>query len=133
MQATPETIRGSVDPRLLKKADRLFLNSNTSIWTELLQNSRRAGATLIDVSIQDGGENSSIVTMHDNGHGVDDFRKLLTLGQSGWDEATQQREDPAGMGLFALCRSKGKVHSGNRRMKISRPGFLGESETWVEL
>src|SRR5258708_32616779 len=117
MQATPETIRGSVDPRLLKKADRLFLNSNTSIWTELLQNSRRAGATLIDVSIEDGGENSSIGTKDDNGHGGDDFRKLLTLGQSGWGEATQQKEEPAGMGLVGLFSSEVEGSSGKPRMK----------------
>src|SRR5437868_241643 len=102
MQETFETIRGEVSQDLLQKADRLFLNSDASVWTELLQKSRRAGATCVEIRIDELSEKQCLVTISDNGKGVSNFRNLVILGKSGWDQETDKKEDPAGMGLFAL-------------------------------
>ncbi len=132
MQETFGTIRGEVSQDLLQKADHLFLNSDASVWTELLQNSRRAGATCVEIRIDELSEKQCLVTISDNGKGVSDFRHLVILGKSGWDQETDKKEDPAGMGLFALCRSEVEVHSGNLRAKISPSCFRGESVAVVE-
>ncbi len=132
MQEPLERFRAEVSQDLLQKADRLFLNSDTSVWTELLQNSRRAGATLVEIQIEEIAGKPCIVTLRDNGKGVSDFRKLVTLGKSGWDQETNLREDPAGMGLFALCRSEVEIQSGNRRARLSPAVFRGESVVLVE-
>ena len=124
-------IRGQLGQGVLDKVDRLFRNDDQSTWVEILQNARRAGATRVDVEIQKEGDHC-LVTVHDDGSGIEDFQGLLTLGNSGWSEETQQREDPAGMGFFALCRSEVEVQSGNHRVKLSPEVFLGKSEAEVQ-
>ena len=95
-------IRAQISPTILSKADRLFRNDDAGVLVELLQNARRAGASLVDIHIADlsGGAVGSTVTVRDNGRGVDDFQKLLTLGDSDWSADVCQAEDPAGMGFF---------------------------------
>src|SRR5262249_42074334 len=117
---------------LLEKADRLFRNDDNGVWTEILQNSRRAGATIVDISIEQTTPETCIVTVQDNGHGIVDFQQLLTLGSSGWDEKTESREDPAGMGFFSLCRSEVEVSSGSRYAKLAPAVFLGKEQACVE-
>jgi hypothetical protein len=135
MNSQPESVRGKVDVGLLDKADRLFRNDNESLWVEILQNARRAGASLVSVVIQESTneQGSCIVTVHDDGKGIQDLQGLLTLGSSGWDELTQIKEDPAGMGFFALCRSSQvEVESGNKSVILTPAVFLGKSEARVE-
>jgi hypothetical protein len=127
------TIRAKVSNGILSKADRLFKNDDAGIWVELLQNARRAGATLIEVTIEPSspGSEACLVTVKDNGGGIDNFQKLLTLGESGWDSATQAAEDPAGMGFYALCHSGIEVHSRDRAVVIGSDVFLGTAEAQV--
>lgn len=70
-----------------------------TLVSELLQNARRAGATLIEVSHD---ERCRTLRVRDNGRGIDDFQKLLTFHESGWDEPLQQQERPFGVG-FSKC------------------------------
>jgi len=39
-------------PKPAQQGDRLFRNDDAGIWTELLQNARRAGASLIEITIK---------------------------------------------------------------------------------
>ena len=125
MQPTCETISGAVNLGLLDKADRLFRNDDPGVWVELLQNARRAGASVVEINIEEPEANSGacVVTVFDNGRGIEDFQALLTLGASHWDGETLLREDPAGMGFFALCRSDVQVHSGGRYVNVSPAVF----------
>ncbi len=134
MTPTLGSIRGAVNAGLLAKADRLFLNSDDSIFVELLQNARRAGANTIHVSIDDipGKNDQARVVVSDNGKGIEDLQNLLTLGSSGWTSDTQEREDPAGMGFFSLCRSEVTVESGHQRVMISPAVFLGQAGAQIE-
>src|SRR5579872_7446191 len=111
--ANRETVRAQISAAILDKADRLFRNDDEGLWIELLQNSRRSGATVIEVSVQEtrSQDDECLVVVADDGHGIQDFQRLLTLGDSGWDTAIQQREQPAGMGFFSLCRSETEVRS----------------------
>lgn len=78
-----------------------FSNRSTFI-TELLQNARRAGATLIDITTADN-ERTLIIT--DNGCGVSDFSKLMTLCDSGWGEDVQESDAPYGVGFLSAIMS----------------------------
>ncbi len=94
-----ETITAHVNQRLLTKADRLFTGTLEGRIIEILQNARRAGATTVEITNREG-----IVTVRDNGQGIEDFAALLDLGGSGWEEALEASEDPAGVGLFCLSK-----------------------------
>ncbi len=120
-------VRATISPTILSKADRLFRNDDAGVFVELLQNARRAGATLVDISIEQlpGDEEGSRITFHDNGRGIDDFQKLLALGDSDWSIDVREIEDPAGMGFFSLCHSEVEVRSGNQQALLSREVFLG--------
>jgi hypothetical protein len=127
------TVRAAISPSILSKADRLFRNDDAGVFIELLQNARRAGATLVDISIDQlpGDGAVSRIAFHDNGRGVEDFQKLLTLGDSDWSTAVRETEDPAGMGFFSLCHSEVEVRSGNQQALLSREVFLGGAEAEV--
>ena len=127
------TIRGSVGARLLSKADRLFRNDDTGIWIEVLQNARRAGATIIKVSIAELAQSQGcLITVEDDGCGIEDFQKLIALGDSDWTEETERTEDPAGMDFFSLCHSEVEVYSRGRFVRITPEVFLGKAEARVE-
>lgn len=129
----PTTIRGKVGPRLLDKADRLFRNDDYGVFIEVLQNARRAGATRVAINIEAvPNESFSMVTVEDNGSGIEDFQMLATFGDSEWAPETIDSEDPAGMGFYSLCHSDVEVHSGHRFVHMSCAVFLGKAEAVIE-
>jgi hypothetical protein len=114
------TIQATVNTRLLTKASRLFTGTLHGRVIEILQNARRAGATAVTITNHDG-----LVTVHDNGRGIDDFAKLLDLGGSGWDEALEASEDPAGVGIFCLAPRRVTIRSQGRMATIEGDGWTG--------
>ncbi len=98
----PTVIRSQVDPAAITKVTRLFNNTLGDILTELIQNSRRAGATTIDLDVAEA-DGLSWLVVADDGAGIADPAVILALGRSGWDDAVARREDPAGMGVFSLA------------------------------
>jgi len=115
-----ETIQATVNVRLLGKANRLFTGTLNGRIVEVLQNARRAGATRVEIANADRR-----VTVRDKGHGIEDFSKLLDLGGSGWDEALEVSEDPAGVGLFCLAPREVTIRSNGKRVTISGDGWTG--------
>jgi hypothetical protein len=116
-----QTICAKVHPRLLTKANRLFTGSLEGRIIEILQNARRAGATEVRISNKDG-----TVTVQDNGSGITDFQILLDLGGSGWDEAMELGEDPAGVGLFSLALRQVTIISKFHQVVIEKDGWTGQ-------
>jgi len=116
-----EIIQAQVNPRLLSKADRLFTGTLEGRIIELLQNARRAGATIVRITNADGQ-----VTIQDNGRGIEDFSVLLDLGRSGWDAAMDCAEDPAGVGIFCLAPREVAIRSGRKQAVIPDKGWTGE-------
>jgi len=123
-----ETICAKVSERLLSKASRLFTGTQDGRIIEILQNARRAGATEVRISNKDG-----LITVADNGSGIDDFQKLLDLGGSGWDEKLEAGEDPAGVGLFSLTPRKVTIISGSRQTVIDKDGWTGKPVEVTEI
>ena len=95
----PATIRARVHEDAINRVTRFFNATTVETLNELFQNARRAGATRVDVTVADGE-----VTVRDDGHGIADPAALLAFGQTRWDDDATRREDPAGMGVYALAR-----------------------------
>lgn len=116
-----QTIQAKVNPRLLTKASRLFTGTLEGRIIEILQNARRAGATRVEITNRPDG----MVVVQDNGRGIDDFSKLLDMGGSGWEEAMESSEDPAGVGLFCLAPRQLAVRSRGQIAIIAGDGWTG--------
>jgi hypothetical protein len=86
-----------------------------TLISELMQNARRAGARRIEIHYDD---TSKILRVIDDGGGIDDFQKLLTFNESGWNPDTCIEERPFGIG-FSKClysASRCIVTSGHQRI-----------------
>jgi len=123
-----ETIQAKVSKRLLSKADRLFTGTLDGRIIEILQNARRAGATEVTITNERG-----LVTVRDNGRGIDDFAKLLDLGDSDWDQAMEEAEDPAGVGIFCLAPRKLTICSNGKKIVITKDGWTGKPVELTEV
>ena len=98
----PATIRARVHEDAISRVTRFFNATTVETLNELFQNARRAGATRVDVTIADGK-----IRVADDGHGIAQPAALLAFGQTRWNADTTRREDPAGMGVYALARRRG--------------------------
>lgn len=108
-----------------------FFNQNlTTVLGELLQNSRRAGATAVKVTTAPAGDKRTKVVIEDNGSGIQEPEKLLTLWDSGWDAETTVNESPAGFGFFSLAHLPDgvTVRSLDWQMHIDQHVFKGAGE-----
>lgn len=106
----PTVIHSQVDPAAITKVTRLFNNTLVDTLAELIQNSRRAGATVIDLDVAEADGQSWLV-IADDGAGIADPAVILALGRSGWDDNIARREDPAGMGVFSLAGRHVEIRS----------------------
>ncbi len=93
----------------IARVSRLFNATLDDIFAELFQNARRAGATRIAVSRIDYPDMGDVICVIDDGPGVDRPEDLFTLGYSAWAQETQNREDAAGMGFFALAGRRVRI------------------------
>ena len=100
----PATIRARVHAGAIDRVTRFYANTLADTFSELLQNSRRSGATRLDVTTEAVTDKSIRVTVTDDGKGIADPRILLSFGESGWNDDIADREDPAGMGIYALSQ-----------------------------
>ena len=136
------TIRARIHDSAIKRVTRTFAATLGDVFTELLQNARRAGATRVRVAVTSpDGSGPVAVTVTDDGAGIADPAVLLSLGENGWNEDLVRREDAAGMGMLSLARRGCAVSSRPRAPDgVSAPGwrahlapahFLGEAEAGV--
>ncbi len=135
----PTTIRARVHEDAISRVTRFFNATTVETLNELFQNARRAGATRVDVTIADGE-----VRVADDGQGIARPAALLAFGQSRWDADTTRREDPAGMGVYALARrpkvtvrSRPRPADGHQlpawEVRLTPEHFLGEEHATVSV
>ena len=83
---------------------RLFHNNIAEVVAEALQNSQRAGAKNVEISITPDG-----FSITDDSHGllggIDGFHTLLKLAESAFDNPTIADQDPMGVGIVSLIDS----------------------------
>ena len=116
------TIRARVHNSALKRVTRFFASTLYEIFTETLQNSRRAGATGVRVTVAatvgqpaadapEPSETPLTVTVTDDGAGIEDPAVLLSFGENGWSDELVAREDAAGMGILSLAHRGCRIAS----------------------
>jgi hypothetical protein len=93
------TIRAGVDVKAFLANMEFAFTSNSTYLGELMQNSRRAGATKVEFTYDTVTKS---LTIDDDGVGVLDFESLVVNSRSGWDESIQDSESPFGMGFYSV-------------------------------
>ena len=115
------TIRARVHQSALKRVTKFWASRPIEIFTEALQNSRRAGATRVRVTVEtlakpagrapEPSELRLAVTVTDDGVGIEDPAVLLSFGENGWTDEMVAREDAAGMGILSLAHCGCRISS----------------------
>jgi len=123
-----QKLRIQVSPKMIEKSTRFFNATIKDILNELLQNSRRAGASKIDISLIENG----MLSLTDDGVGMFRNGVSLLLGESGWDKTTTDSEDPAGMGIFSLSNRGAVIESMSLRVQLQPAHFCGQQDVLVE-
>ncbi len=147
------TIRARIHETAVKRVTRIYAATLADIFAETLQNSRRAGAARVRISVAapahgpaddtpGTGETPLTVTVSDDGAGIADPAVLLSFGENGWDDTLVRREDAAGFGFASLARRNCMVSSRPRspdgemvpgwRVALEPAHFLGEAEAEVQ-
>ena len=133
MMSTPRIIRAAVGPKVLSHAADFFNHSATTIFSELIQNARRAGATRVDITVMAQNDvGGAFVAFNDNGQGIADPADLLRFGGSGWNNDIERIEQPAGMGFFSLATRGVQVASNDWAIDISPRAFRGDEDVLVD-
>ena len=137
----PAAIRARVHDGAIDRVTRFFAATLAEAFVEQIQNARRAGATRLDVITEAVPDNGIRVTVTDDGAGIADPAVLLSFGESGWDPEIAQREDPAGIGVYALSKRGCVISSRTRaadgetapgwRVALTPECFLGKEEAAV--
>lgn len=123
--------------KLYKVIDRFF-TSSSNLLGELIQNSARAGAKNIDITLgqkvaRDIPERKTLV-IKDDGRGIKDVKALLGIAFSDWDKVVENQE-PAGLGFLQLIANSMfvTVKSKFGNMTIISPKFLNDADYRQEL
>ena len=88
-----------VNERGALRNGRFAFTNKLTLVSEPLQNARRASATQVTIEHDAVGKRLTVI---DDGCGIDDFQRLLTFNESGWDEDTIRTEHAFGLG-FSKC------------------------------
>ena len=131
----PGRVRARIHEGALHRVTRMYTARLADVFTEALQNSRRAGATRLIVTIEEAA-GAQAVTITDDGAGIADPAVLLSFGENGWSEELVRREDAAGMGFLSLarrgCTVASRTPSGaGWRVELTPAHFRGEAEATI--
>ena len=140
----PRTIRARIHESAVRRVTRTYAATLAEIFTELLQNARRAGASRVRISVERAvveedvpdGETQFAIAVADDGVGIADPAVLLSFGENGWSDELVRREDAAGFGFASLARRGCAVSTRPRsrdgetppgwRVDLAPAHFLGE-------
>src|ERR1035437_4519503 len=120
---TMQQVQLQINEQGLLRNQRYAFSNKYTLVSELMQNARRAGATRVEVEYN---ADAKLLTVFDDGAGIKDFQKLLTLHESGWNEATCWQEQPFGIG-FSKClysATRCVVSSGDKRIDFETEDAL---------
>lgn len=124
--------------RIRSSIKRLFHNNIAEVVAEALQNSQRACAKNVEISITPDG-----FSITDDGHGlldgIDGFHTLLKLAESAFDNPTVEDQDPMGVGIVSLM-THDKVEeitfsSGKLQLTVDAARWWSDKDyysTWFE-
>lgn len=122
---TDTHVQVKINQRQALRNGRHMFTDRFAAVTELLQNGRRAGATVIHVEHDAAAQRLRVA---DDGCGIGDFQSLLTLHESGWPTALAEAEQAFGVG-FACCLYAARcvsVESNGRRLAFDTAAALDQ-------
>ena len=132
-------IRATVDAHILNHSEKLFNGKAATRATELIQNARRAGASLIKITqgrmkvpVSPRGDAVHEISVEDDGSGIQDWGQLLNLGGSGWGADMDAAEEPAGIGLFSLAPRDVIIQSQGCMARINAKAWRGLEDVKIE-
>lgn len=102
--AVTNHVTSSVNTSKLIESMRAFFSTSKSVLAECMQNSRRAGASAVWFTMED-----SALIITDDGCGITDFSKLVTMADSGWSQDIQEEDQPFGIGFYSVAFAAEKV------------------------
>jgi hypothetical protein len=130
---TTETlaVRASINEKAFFASMKHMFASSFSILSEVMQNSRRAGATFVGFDLD---EKLKSLTVTDDGCGIEDFGALVTLCESGWDEHTMLKDQPFGMGFFSVLFACDIVcvRSNGKQVTMSKDDIINKRAMHIE-
>lgn len=115
--ASVQTIQASINERNLLNNVRHMFTSSWTMFAELMQNARRAHATKVEFCM----DKHANCVVSDNGDGVKDFQKFITVAESGWDNQTMIEDSPFGMGFLSclMACERVEIYSGIQMVSLS--------------
>lgn len=128
------------EQNLMRNLSAVF-SDNTRFVAELLQNARRAGASRVIIANHPKGSEykgkplpHQMIEFVDDGVGIQDFNKLLTVADSGWEESINNAEHPYGMGFLStiFACEKMEVESKGTIMKFDCADLINGGEAKLE-
>jgi hypothetical protein len=125
-----ESIKVRVNAAKLLASLRYAFTNRYTVVTELMQNARRAGATYVAIDYDAGAQ---ALGVRDDGVGVADWQKLVSVGESGWDAATVRDEHAFGVGFMKSLYSARRcsVRSRDRMIAFDTASALQQAEIEV--
>lgn len=123
------------DVEALKQSLRFAFASDLSVIQELIQNARRAGANTVWVNTGISAAGVPMLTVLDNGCGLEDFQVLLSVATSGWSDQTKATESPYGLGFLSAVYSAKHVEviSRGKVLRLDQDRVLTNGQFEVEI
>jgi hypothetical protein len=113
---TTAEVTGNINAnRLIGRIGEMF-SKGTTVVGELMQNARRAGATKVIIETD---RTSKQMVVIDDGCGVEDFQKMITIAESDWSDEILESEDPFGIGFASAVFAAEKITVESRGKQIS--------------
>lgn len=115
----------------LVKGLKYSFTTRTTVLGELMQNARRAGASHV---VFEYAQETKILTVTDDGCGIDSIETLLTVAESGWDTDVVAQEHPFGIGFLSAifaCRHL-KVVSKSGQISVDTEEVLAFKPVTIE-
>lgn len=118
---------------LIRALRDFFTNSRLTFSTEALQNARRAGATKVSIETYES-EGKKCFRIQDDGCGITDWQKLLTVAESGWDEQVMHQDSPYGIGFLSLlfAAERCRVASNGKELNFACDTALDMKDLHIE-
>lgn len=110
-------IAAGVNAKRLLEGTRALFSTSATAYAELMQNARRAGASKINITVAKAGDGTNVL-FEDDGVGIEDFYALISLAESGWDEAIVKAEQPFGIGFCSVAFAAKCIVVESRRQRI---------------
>ncbi len=121
----PASIRAHVAASAIDRVTRFFTATLDDTFVKPIANARRSDPTRIHVDTERSPHGGTFVLVADDGCGIADPSVLPAFGRSGWDRAAADREDPAGIGIYALSRTGSCIASWTPPPDSRQRGHIG--------